>query len=181
MQALADILFGEFNPCWKLSISFPYHSGQTPIYYNHLPGWHSPKYADLATAQPLYSFGYGLSYTSYKYSNLKLSKSSCSPEETITVSVDVTNIGKYDGTEIVQLYVNDVISSIMTPVKELKGFKKVQINAGDTKNVSITLSVSDFSIVDADEQYVVELGEFEIMVGQDSRNANLLKEILTVG
>ncbi|WP_298844678.1 fibronectin type III-like domain-contianing protein [Clostridium sp.] len=80
-----------------------------------------------------------------------------------------------------QLYVNDVISSIMTPVKELKGFKKVQINAGDTKNVSITLSVSDFSIVDADEQYVVELGEFEIMVGQDSRNANLLKEILTVG
>ncbi|MBU3191049.1 glycoside hydrolase family 3 C-terminal domain-containing protein [Clostridium bowmanii] len=179
-KALADILFGEFNPCGKLSISFPYHSGQTPVYYNHLPGWHSPKYADLSTAEPLYSFGYGLSYTSYKYSNLTLSKTSCSSKDTITVSVDVTNIGKCDGTEIVQLYVNDVISSVMTPVKELKGFEKVQINAGETKNVSITLSVSDFSIVDADEKYVVEPGDFEIMVGPDSRDASLLKEVLTV-
>ncbi len=176
-KALADILFGKFNPCGKLSISFPYHSGQTPVYYNYLPGCHSPKYADLNTSETLYSFGYGLSYASFKYSNLKLSKTSCSSADTLTVSVDITNIGKYDGTEIVQLY---VISSVMTPVKELKGFKKIQINAGNTKNVSITLSVSDFSIVDAYEQYVVEPGKFEIMVGPDSRNASLLKDVLTV-
>ena len=131
-KALADILFGKFNPCGKLSISFPYHSGQMPVYYNHLAGWHSPKYADLKVADALYSFGYGLSYTSYKYSNLKISKKICSIKDIITVSVDVTNVGEYDGTEIVQLYINDVVSSIMTPVKELKGFKRMFIKAGDT-------------------------------------------------
>ena len=179
-KAVAEIIFGEFNPCGKLSISFPYHSGQSPVYYNHLPGWHSPKYADLTTAEPLYSFGYGLSYTSYKYSNLKLSKTTCSVEDTITVSVDVTNTGEYDGIEIVQLYVNDVISSVVTPVKELKGFERAYIKAGETKTVSINLSISDLAIVNADEQYVVEIGDFEIMVGADSRNSNLLKEVISV-
>ncbi|MBU3099422.1 MULTISPECIES: glycoside hydrolase family 3 N-terminal domain-containing protein [Clostridium] len=179
-KALAQILFGEFNPCGKLTISFPYHSGQTPVYYNHLPGWHSPKYADMPVAEPLYSFGYGLSYTNYEYSNLKLSKAICSKEDTITVSVDVTNVGESDGTEIVQLYINDIVSSVMTPVKELKGFKRVFIKAGETNTVNINLAISDLIIVNADEEYVVEPGEFEIMVGSDSRDQSLIKEILTV-
>lgn len=179
-KALAEILFGEFNPCGKLTISFPYHSGQMPVYYNHLLGWHSGKYVDMPVADPLYSFGYGLSYTSYKYSNLKLSKTICKVEDTIAVSVDVTNVGERDGIEIVQLYINDVVSSVMTPVKELKGFKRILIKAGETNTVSINLLISDFTIVNADEQYVVEPGEFEIMVGCDSRDESLLKEILTV-
>jgi len=179
-KALAEILFGQFNPCGKLTISFPYHSGQMPVYYNHLSGWHSGKYADMPVEDPLYSFGYGLSYTSYKYSNLKLSKTICKAEDTIAVSVDVTNVGERDGLEIVQLYINDVVSSVMTPVKELKGFKRIYIKAGETNTVSINLSISDLTIVNADEQYVVEPGEFEIMVGSDSRNQSLLKEILTV-
>ncbi|MBU3201329.1 glycoside hydrolase family 3 C-terminal domain-containing protein [Clostridium estertheticum] len=179
-KALAQILFGEFNPCGKLTISFPYHSGQTPVYYNHLPGWHSPKYADMPVEDPLYSFGYGLSYTNYEYSNLKLSKAICSKEDTITVSVDVTNVGESDGTEIVQLYINDIVSSVMTPVKELKGFKRVFIKVGETETVNINLAISDLTIVNADEEYVVEPGEFEIMVGSDSRDQSLIKEIITV-
>jgi len=179
-KALADIVFGEFNPCGKLTISFPYNSGQTPVYYNHLAGWHSPKYADMKVADALYSFGYGLSYTSYKYSNLKISNKICSIEDILTVSVDVTNVGEYDGTEIVQLYINDVVSSVMTPVKELKGFKRMFIKAGETNTVNIDLSISDLTIVNADEEYIVEPGEFEIMVGSDSRDESLLKEIITV-
>ena len=179
-KAVAELLYGEFNPSGKLTISFPYHSGQTPIYYNQLSGWHSPKYVDLAVKDALYPFGYGLSYTKYEYSNLVLSSKVCDKHDNITVRVDVTNSGMYDGTEIVQLYINDKVSSVMTPEKELKGFVRVFLKTGETKTVSINLSISDLSIVTPDEKYVVEAGEFEIMVGSDSRDTNLLKETLIV-
>jgi beta-glucosidase len=130
--------------------------------------------------EPLYSFGYGLSYTTFEYSNLKLSKNTCTKDDTVIVSVDVMNTGKYDGKEIVQLYINDVVSSVVTPVKELKGFKKVEIKAGETKTVEIPLKISELAIVKQDESYVVELGEFNVMVGPDSREASLLKTYLTV-
>ncbi len=179
-KATAELLYGEFIPSGKLSISFPYHSSQTPVYYNQLSGWHSPKYVDLADKNALYPFGYGLSYTKYQYSNLVMSSKVCNKNDTITVQVDVTNRGKYDGTEIVQLYINDKVSSVMTPEKELKGFERVFIKAGETKTVSINLSISDLALVTPDEKYVVEAGEFEIMVGTDSRDSSLLKEILVV-
>lgn len=179
-KAVTELLYGQFNPCGKLSISFPYHSAQTPVYYNQMSGWHSPKYVDLERKDALFPFGYGLSYTSYKYSNLVLSSKTCNKNDTITVQVDVTNSGKYEGTEIVQLYINDKVSSVMTPEKELKGFKRVFLKAGETKTVSISLPISDLAIVTPDEKYIVESGEFEIMVGPDSRDSSLLKEILIV-
>jgi beta-glucosidase len=179
-KALAEIIFGEVNPSGKLSISFPYHTGQLPVYYNQLPGWHwNSKYMDMPK-EPLYSFGYGLSYTNFEYSNLRLSNSICTKDDTIVVSVDVTNTGEYDGKEVVQLYVNDVVSSIVTPIKELKGFAKVEIKIGETKRVELPLKISELAIVRPDESYVVEPGEFQVMVGPDSRDTSLLKTTLTV-
>ncbi|HEX9060734.1 MAG TPA: glycoside hydrolase family 3 C-terminal domain-containing protein, partial [Clostridia bacterium] len=178
-KALAEVVFGEVNPCGKLTISFPYHSGQLPVYYNQLPGWHGNKYVDMPD-HPLYPFGYGLSYTEFKYSNLKLSKTKCSANDTIVASVEVTNTGKVDGKEIVQLYVNDAVSSVVTPIKELKGFKKVEIKASETKTVEIPLEISQLSICDENEKYVVEPGEFIIMVGPDSRDEVLSKISLVV-
>lgn len=127
---------------------------------------------------PLYNFGYGLSYTDFKYSNLKLSKSTCSKDDQITVSVDVTNTGDREGAEVVQLYVNDVVRSVMAPVKELKGFKKEFIAPGQTKTIEIPLKVSELSFVNEDEKTVLEPGDFTIMVGPDSRDAVLLKTTL---
>jgi beta-glucosidase len=179
-KVLAELLFGEFNPSGRLSISFPYHSGQLPVYYNQLPGWHwKGKYMDMPK-EPLFSFGYGLSFTTFEYSNLRLSKDICTKDDSIDVLVDVTNTGMLDGKETVQLYVNDVVSSIVTPVKELKGFAKIQIKAGETRTIQIPLTISDLAIVKQDESYMVEPGEFEILVGSDSRDCSLLKTTLKV-
>lgn len=177
--ALAELLCGAYNPNGKLTISFPRIAGQTVIYYNQLPGWHGGSYIDARKGE-LYQFGYGLSYTEYEYSNLRLSKDVCSKDDIITVFVDVTNAGKVDGKEIIQLYINDCVSSVVTPVKELKGFQKVFIKAGETVTVSIPLAISNLAIVDVNEQYVVENGNFEIMVGKDSRDESLLKTTLIV-
>ncbi len=179
-KALAEMLFGEYNPCGKLTISFPYHSGQNPVYYNYLSGWHSPKYADLPTKEPLYAFGYGLSYTQYLYENVMLSQNIGTASDIIMVSVDVTNTGTYDGIEIVQLYVNDIYSTVMTPVKELKGYQRVFLKTGEKKSVIFELKICDLVIVTTDEKYVVEPGEFEIMVGPDSRDSSLLKAVFRV-
>jgi beta-glucosidase len=111
-KAAAEVIFGEVNPSGKLPISFPCFSAQMPVYYNQLPGWHGGRYMDMPS-DPSYSFGYGLSYTGYKYSNLRLSKAVCAKDETVNVSVDVTNTGKMDGKEVVQLYINDVVSSVV--------------------------------------------------------------------
>ncbi len=125
-NAVASILFGDYNPCGKLAISFPRHIGQLPVYYNQLPGWHGDSYVEM-TAESLFAFGYGLSYNYYEYSNLKVSSSKITAADELTVSVEVHNKGKYEGTEIVQLYVNDIYSSVTTPVKELKGFTRVAL------------------------------------------------------
>ena len=117
--------------------------------------------------KPLYSLGYGLSFTRCEYSNLRLSHTRCSVGDTVTVSVDVTNNGPYDGKETVQLYVHDVVTSVVTPVKQLKGFIKTEIRSGETRTVEISLPVSEFFIIDENEKQVVEPGEFEILVGPD--------------
>lgn len=178
-KAIAEIIFGDVNPSGRLSISFPYHSGQLPVYYNHLTGWHGSKYMDMPK-EPLYSFGYGLSYTVYSYKNLKVSPSTCSKDDIVNISVDVTNTGNRDGIETVQIYVRDVVSSVMTPVKQLRGFKRVDLKAGETKTVELPLKISELAIVDQNEKYIVEPGEFQIMAGHDSRDSSLLKTEITV-
>ncbi len=179
-DAAAAILFGDRNPCGKLTISFPHHVGQLPVYYNQIPGWHNSRYADMP-AGPLFPFGFGLSYTGFEYSDMQLDKTELSEGEELTVSVTVKNTGKRAGTEIVQAYVNDVYSSVTTPVKELKGFARIELKPGQSETVSITIPFKSLSLVNADLQRVVEPGEFEIMVGPSSKDEDLLKTTFTVG
>jgi beta-glucosidase len=178
-NAVASILFGDFNPCGKLTISFPKHVGQQPVYYNQLPGWHGNSYVEM-TAEPLFAFGFGLSYNYYKYSELKISSSKLTADDKLTVSVKVHNTGSYEGTEIVQLYANDVYSSVTTPVKELKGFNRVALKPGESKIAEITIPVSEFSLVDRNNKIIVEPGEFEIMIGSSSRDEDLLRTTVEV-
>ncbi|MBS6447380.1 MAG: glycoside hydrolase family 3 C-terminal domain-containing protein [Clostridiales bacterium] len=175
---VAELIAGRFNPSGKLPISFPRSSAQLPCYYNQYSGWHGGKYMDVEEGS-LYDFGYGLSFTTYEYANLTLSQEVASPEDVITVSVEVTNTGNRDGKEVVELYVNDVISSVLTPTRVLKGFDKVFVRAGETVDVKFELPVSSLSLIDADGESVVEPGEFEIMVGGglDSLQKTILKVV----
>ena len=167
-RAVAEVIFGKTNPCGRLPISFPYLTGQVPVYYNQFPGWHEGRYVDCPK-EALFSFGEGLSYTRYEYSDLKFDK------DTKTVSVDVTNTGDIEGTEVVQIYVNDKVSSVMTAVKNLAGFERVTLAPGQTKNVSIVLDDDAFSIILPDSTKIIEPGEFEIMAGHSSKDEDLIK------
>src|SRR5699024_8872668 len=149
-NAIADVLFGEYNPSGKLTMSFPYAVGQIPVYYNHLSTGrprdphqkYTSKYLGIPNA-PLYPFGYGLSYTHFSYSDLKLSRDVLPPDGNLDISVTVTNDGNYAGEETVQLYIRDLVASIAQPVKELKGMKKVFLQVGDSKIVHFSLNVKD--------------------------------------
>ncbi|HWR61458.1 MAG TPA: glycoside hydrolase family 3 N-terminal domain-containing protein [Clostridia bacterium] len=178
-NAVAAILFGDANPCGKLSISFPEHTGQLPVYYNQLPGWHGGSYVEM-TAAPLFAFGYGLSYNQYEYSELRVSPGRLTEKDILTVSVQVHNRGDFDGTEIVQLYVNDIYSSAITPVKELKGFARVNLKPGEKKLVEIAVPITALSLVDMNGRTIVEPGEFEIMAGSSSRDEDLLRTVIEV-
>jgi len=178
-NAIASILFGDFNPCGKLSISFPKHVGQLPVYYNQLPGWHGNSYVEM-NADPLFAFGYGLSYNRYEYSELSISSPVLSAGDTLTVSVKVRNKGEYEGTEIVQLYINDIYSSVTTPIKELKGFSRIQLMPGETKTAAITIHVAALSLVDSEGNTRVEPGEFEIMAGSSSRDEDLMRTTIRI-
>lgn len=182
-NALADVLFGDVNPSGKLSVGFPYDVGTTPSYYDYLNSgrsWPNPgkEYDNgtlvfgsnyvLNSPSPLYEFGYGKSYTTFVYSNLKLSKAKASKKDTVTVSIDVKNTGKVDGAEVVQLYVKDLIASVVVPNIELKGFKKVQVKAGKTENVKLDLKVENLGLWNSKYEYVVENGDFQIIVGSSS-------------
>jgi len=178
-NAVASILFGDYNPLGKLTMSFPKHIGQQPTFYNQMPGWHGGRYIEM-TAEPLYPFGYGLSYTKYEYSNLRVEKKSSNSEQELKVSVDIKNIGDIKGTEIVQVYVNDVYSSVTTPVKELKGFERVYLNPEEIKTVKIIIPINSLSLINQYNQEVVEKGEFEIMVGSSSKDCDLLKTTIEI-
>jgi beta-glucosidase len=175
--AIVDVLFGDASPEGKLTMSFPRNEGQVPIYYNHKntgrPSTNDDKYAskylDIPN-DPLYPFGYGLSYTTFNYGDVKLSNASVKPHETFSVSVPVTNTGTRDGVEIVQLYVRDLVGSITRPVKELKGFQKVALKPGETKTATFMLTSEDLRFYDADMRYVAELGDFKVMVGPNCRD-----------
>ena len=166
-QAVSEALFGKFNPMGRLPISFPRHSGQLPVYYNALPGWHGGKYADLPTT-PAFAFGEGGSYTTFVYNNLRIDP------QTLLVQVDVANTGTVSGVETVQVYVHDCVASVMRPVKQLIAFQKVELNAGETQTVRIAVDPDELALVTPDEQRVIEPGAFTLMVGHSSREEDLL-------
>ena len=160
----AELIAGKWNPSGKLPISFPRSSAQIPCYYNTYPGWHGEKYMDVEEGS-LYDFGYGLSFTSYAYSDVTLSSSTAKAGDVITVSVDITNTGDMDGFETVEMYYNDRFSSVLTPERQLCGFKKVFIKSGETVRVELPLAVNDLSLIDPEGHSVLEPGVFDIMVG----------------
>ncbi|HNE68804.1 MAG TPA: fibronectin type III-like domain-contianing protein, partial [Anaerolineales bacterium] len=157
----------------------PVHVGQQPIFYSQVRGQHGSRYADL-TQEPLFPFGHGLSYTKYTYSNLRLSSSTLAQGDAVKVLVDVENIGQREGVEIVQVYVSDVVTSVTWVNKALKGFARVQLQPGEKKTVEVELPWESFRIVNTKAEYIVEPGEFEILVGPSSRDQDLLKTTLTI-
>jgi beta-glucosidase len=167
--AVAKTLFGEVNPGGKLPITFPRSVGQLPYYYNHQPTAHLYPYV-FGKKGPLYPFGYGLSYTTFAYSNLKITPDNASANQTIKVSVGVKNTGKVTGDEVVQLYIRDDISSVIRPVKELKGFERITLKAGETKTVSFEIGREELQFYNEDMKRVVEPGKFIIMVGGNSED-----------
>ena len=186
-NAVASMLVGDYNPSAKTVMTFPYAIGQIPIYYNHfntgrptttdgLGNWYS-RYRDIPN-EPLYPFGYGLSYTSYDYSEVKLSSSTITKSATLKVTVNVKNTGLMDGEETVQLYIRDYAASVIRPVKELKAFKKIMIKAGETKEVSFSLTKDDLSFYDADGNSIIESGKFSVFVGPNSRDTKKADFIL---
>ena len=171
--AVAETIFGDNNPTGKLAISIPRSVGHLPVYYYHKPS--ARRGYNLADITPLYSFGHGLSYTSYAYKNLKISQSSMKADGLATVTVDVTNIGKRAGDEIVQLYIRDLVSTLTRPVKELKDFARISLNAGETKSVSFKIMGDKLKYLDENLKEIVEPGDFEIMVGGSSLKTDMVK------
>jgi beta-glucosidase len=177
-HAVADVLFGEFNPGGKLPISVPRSAGHLPVFYNYKPSARRGYLFD--DVSPLYAFGYGLSYTSFSIENPRLTKEKIKVDGSTKVLVDVTNTGQRAGAEVVQLYIRDLVSSVTRPVKELKGFRKIWLEPGQSATVKLDITPAELSFFDVNMKYVVEPGDFEIMVGNSSRDADLTKLILKV-
>jgi beta-glucosidase len=175
-NAVADVVFGKVNPGGKLPVSFPRKLGQVPIYYNHEPtgrpcdvsSKYNSRYRDLASCSPLYDFGYGLSYTTFSVSNLRLSSSSVSSSGSLKASVDVTNTGNRRGDDVVQLYIHDPVASISQPVRRLRGFERVTLDPGERQRVTFTLDKSDFGFYDNRGNFVVEPGRIDVYAGDSS-------------
>ena len=174
-HAIADVLFGDVNPGGKLPLTFPRTVGQVPLYYNHKNTGRPPdpnnsytsKYIDVPWT-PLYPFGYGLSYTQFRFSNLQLSTPRIRPDGSLKVSVEVENIGRRVGDEVVQLYIRDVVGSRTRPVKELKGFERITLKPGERRRVDFTLTAAHLGFYNRDMKFVVEPGAFKVWVGADS-------------
>jgi len=172
-NAVADVLFGDYNPGGKLPISLPAKVGQIPVYYGHKPsGGRSQFWGDYvdSKSEPLYEFGYGLSYTSFEFSNLSIEPKKVKRDGKVVVKADVKNTGDRAGDEVVQLYINDVVASITRPVKELKGFERVTLKPGQKKTVTFELAAESLAFYDRDMKLVVEPGVFKVMVGRSSKD-----------
>jgi len=181
-EAVADILFGDYNPGGRLAITVPRHSGQLPVYYDYKPSKQDRMrrgYADMP-ATPLYEFGYGLSYTKFDYSNLRITPGQIRPEGQLQVSVDVKNTGEREGDEVVQLYIHHVTGSVATPVQQLKGFERVSLRPGDVKTVTFTLTPEELALLNQDMHWVVEPGALDIMVGASSQDIRLKGSVQVV-
>ncbi|WP_420574646.1 beta-glucosidase BglX [Kordia sp.] len=188
--SISDVLFGDVNPSGKLTMTFPRNVGQVPLYYNHKNtgrplGNNEGKFEKFKTNyldvrnEALYPFGYGLSYTTFEYGKIKLDKTSMTNNDTINVSVDITNTGNYDGKEVVQLYIRDLVGTVTRPVKELKGFQKIFLKKGETKTVTFTISIEDLKFYNYDFDFVAESGDFEVFIGTDSNTTLKSKFTLT--
>jgi beta-glucosidase len=176
-NAIADILFGDDSPSGKLPATFPRTVGMVPYYYNHkMTGRpfdpnnsYTSRYLDVENSA-LYPFGYGLSYTTFEYDNLSISRDSIGVAGSVNVTVDVTNTGERTGEEVVQLYIRDLVGSVTRPVKELKGFEKIQLDPGETQTVTFNLGPEKLSFYNIDMEKVVEPGEFKVFVGGNSQD-----------
>jgi len=176
-EAVAGILFGDYNPSGKLPITIPRHVGQLPVYYNHMPSRQeaiqsAKTYVDMP-ASPLWEFGFGLSYTNYEYDNLRITPQETGPYGEVKVSADVTNTGERRGSEVVQLYVRDCLATVTSPIKELKGFSKVMLEPGEMKTVEFVLDHESLALYNRVMEFVVEPGVFEVMVGSSSDDIRL--------
>jgi beta-glucosidase len=178
-RAVADVLFGDFNPGGKLPISVPRSAGHVPAFYNHKPS--ARRGYLFADVSPLWAFGFGLSYTTFAVSDVRLEQVHIGRGDSTRVSATVTNTGDRGGSEVVQMYIRDRVSSVTRPVKELKGFAKVFLEPGASTTVSLVITPESLALYDIDMRYVVEPGEFEIMLGTSSRSEDLQTVMLTVG
>lgn len=174
--AVADVLFGDYNPGGKLAVSFPRSVGQLPIYYNRKPT--ARRGYLFSTAEPLFPFGFGLSYTSFKYSNLQIDRPKIRANEETTVSIDVTNTGRLRGDEVVQMYIRDEVSSVTRPIKELKGFERISLRPGETRRVTFIVTPEKLQFFNREMKRVVEPGRFQIMAGGNS--VDLISQTLEV-
>jgi beta-glucosidase len=177
-NAVADVLFGDYNPGGKLPMSFPRSAAHIPVFYNHKPAARRGYLFD--DASPLFVFGYGLSYTTFEISPPRLEKTTIGKTENVKVVVDVKNTGSRKGDEVVQMYIRDKVSSVTRPVKELKDFSRVTLEPGEQKTVELLITPEKLSFYDIKKNFVVEAGEFDVMVGNSSRNEDLKKVVLTV-
>ena len=170
-NAIADVLFGDFNPAGRLPVSVPKSLGQIPVYYNY---WF-PKRRDYVEtdAKPLFPFGFGLSYSEFEYSDLKVATSGKRKNTKVNISLKVSNTSKVDGDEVVQLYIRDMVSSVLSPVKQLRAFERVSIKAGETKTVQFELLPKELSLFDTEMKQKVEAGEFKLMIGASSEDIKL--------
>lgn len=177
-HAVADVLFGNYNPGGKLPITIPRSAGHIPAYYNHKPSARRGYLFD--DVSPLYPFGYGLSYTTFRIDNVRLVQDSIAIDESTALLADITNTGDREGSEVVQMYIRDLVSSVTRPVKELKRFEKVFLKPGETKTVSLAITPESLAFFDINMEYLVEPGDFEIMAGNSSRDEDLTKIVLHV-
>ena len=175
--AVSNVIFGKTNPGGKLTATIPKSVGQLPVYYNHKPIVHERSFVEGSYA-PMYPFGFGLSYTSFEYGNPILAKETIRKNETVSISVNVTNTGDRSGDEIIQMYLRDKVSSVTRPVKELKGFERITLEKGETKTVVFDITPEKLQFFDLNMNRVVEPGEFEIMIGPNSQDVQ--SQILTV-
>ena len=181
-EAVADVLFGDYNPGGRLAITVPRHSGQLPSYYDYKGGKASRferGYVDMP-ASPLYEFGFGLSYTKFTYNNLQIDPRQGRPQGDVKVSVDVKNSGEREGDEVVQLYIHHVTASVAMPVKQLKGFRRISLRPGEARNVTFILTPEDLAILNQDMHWVVEPGPIDIMVGASSQDIRLKGSVQVV-
>ncbi len=177
-NAIADTILGHNNPAGRLPITFPISEAQLPLYYNHKPTGRGDDYNNL-TGKPLFPFGFGLSFTSFKYSDASLKKNKIASDENVTITFKITNTGDYDGDEVIQLYIRDVLASVAQPIMQLKGFQRIHLKSGESKIIEFVITPEMLSILDESLNRVVEPGEFRIMIGASSNDIRL-REILTV-
>ena len=183
-RAVADVLFGDYNPGGKLPNSFPLNEGQIPTYYDHKPsGRKNDPWTDYVDgkARPLFEFGFGLSYTTFQFANLKIEKTKITAKGTLSIKVDIKNTGKREGDEVVQLYVNDIVASVTRPVKELKAFERIHLKPGEKKTVALEVTADQLAFYNKKMERKVEPGAFKVMIGRSSEDILLEGEFEVAG